>query len=1238
MKNIKRKIFQIILTVFMVFSSCFLTSTVEAVDDTGNAARSSGYFTNENIYVSDNKIEEKESFKDERPEFIASSISTGSDLSEGATEGMVWTNKKIEIIDRNTGIYKITFQALGFKYRYVDDKNNKVNDVWKNPLAAGSTLTISEEIAENFHVIEDDNTYPMKLTDEYEKYFKEDANIDIKPDGGKVTLSFNANDIQLDKTHEDGFKYDEKGGIAFDVEGSFYVQIDNNVEDTEKTYSTGEGESSFKPAEDNFYYYEWGTTEDTLDYGYYGIKWTGSGTAFDTIQGIRNITVYGKNNEPIIFTPCSTGNGLQIETIGNITNISSKDIGPGNYPQKTPEKDYNDYYWVDIIEELYLEHPNLYDWDSLGVDKLYLYLKRVDNTFLMRVEVHYIGDSDNTWTILKPEEDKDSTGGNNHDLIRWDYITIINKEDSVIRKDKDPNGDGIIDEVFDNHGEITLALPSIGDVETKKTASLIDWDERTYRIDLYARSKLEQQAEPVDIMFALDFSGSMPWLISEPSQTIKYDELNTSENISFYSIHHGETPGTIAKWQSFEYFIYDESAKEYKPIGYFNNQNCPTKPDPEEGKFAGAGWYALKSQGAVGSSKENAGNIIYNEKIKIDFNYKGKIYKKTSADKTKLDKLLEQVQSFIDSLADSSPNSRVGFTVYAGRKIANKELVDASNLIGDGLKAFVEDLKLEGNTRQGVGIEESANLLQNSTRNKYIIMFTDGIETENGDGEWAYTAATDARNNGIQIYTIGLASEDVLNAKPENMVGCPDNGENFRSRLQRWSSGEGYYYAASNYTVFEEAFNSIFDDLVGSIKNVTIIDVIDDRFEITAESRNELLESGIRVDGNKVTWRIDELRFYEDVLDGLHLSIEIVAKDDFLGGNYIPTNDPDQSKVIVGDGSKPLNKPVVNVKPKLNLQDDENTYFLGEEINPVDFIDSLLVGSNIELTNEQKTSLGNEEVIEFLYSYDGTNDNLGKISAKYEPITEDGMVSDLDKHSASKVGEHVEQYKLTLTYTPYSPNTRNPSLGSYTDTSFEDRHDSCDHTDDLRLKGVPHIAQKVDTTGIYTVDVVAGSIKINKTINSIADIDIQGDAIVTFLIEGETESGQYIHKYKVMRFTNAETQTFELKDLEKGVYTITELNSIRYDLADDGISIDKNDTNVPIVDDIENKKVTFYIGYTSTGTKTTNLKAKNVEATFTNELVNDENIGDTDVVTNKFSVNEDGSVTIQKDYYTVSQD
>lgn len=849
MKNIKRKIFQIILTVFMVFSSCFLTSTVEAVDDTGSASTtSSGYFE-KNIYAENTEVLDGD--KGEKPNFTPSSSNKGSDINfeEGETEGQVWINKKVEVIDSNTGIFKITFQALGFKYRNVNGQNEK-EDVWKNPLKAETSLEISEQIDENFHLIRDDANYEMGISDSIVGLNKNEIQFngiksETEPD--TVVMKFDADDVTCSS--------DKSEGVAFDVEASFYVQVNSDVD--AGTYDTEDANSSFEPATDNFYYYEWGSHEIEKKYTIANINWhNGSSnpdmTSFHYIDDIE-VPVFGMEST-IKFTAWSSSNGYK----GSHPVSTDSQLAPNTYEVESGSNliDNSLYYRLDVKNNL--DDYNWYDED-IGIDKLYFYYYRDSNNYVyMAIEIQY---SDKSWLVFKPEMDLHHGGGNTTDLPLQVY-SIINKSNPVWRdtNDKTP---GIVEEQFINHDQIVLKTVSVDDVKTKKTASLVNWDKRTYSIDLYAASNLEQQAQPVDIMFALDFSGSMPWLMSAPSETIEFDMLKQYEDD--YSIHQKDvnrTMGTIKKWQSFEYFVLDDG--EYKPIGYFDEDNCPTEDEIGEddiNKKFGEGWYALKSQGP-GSDKYHEGQIIYDATLKIDKNTT--IYEKGTS-MTKLDMLLEQVQSFIDSLSESSSESRVGFTVFAGKQIGTtKTLTKVTELQTNGLMNYVKDFTLQGKTSQGEGIEAARIELSKSVNlNKYIILFTDGNEEKLNTAISANTAANNAKNDGIKIYTIGLANDELIGDMEKNLI--------------EWSSNDkdttGYYHPAKNYLEFQNAFKSIFDDLVGSIKNVIITDIIDERFYITETEKQRLEKLGVTVNGNIITWTIPELVYSENVENGSHLII-----------------------------------------------------------------------------------------------------------------------------------------------------------------------------------------------------------------------------------------------------------------------------------------------------------------------------------------------------------------------------
>ena len=67
-----------------------------------------------------------------------------------------------------------------------------------------------------------------------------------------------------------------------------------------------------------------------------------------------------------------------------------------------------------------------------------------------------------------------------------------------------------------------------------KTAHLLDWDKRTYQIDLYAAHNLKVDMT-ADIVLALDISGSMPWFVTAPTGgTTTLAELNAIAKVELY--------------------------------------------------------------------------------------------------------------------------------------------------------------------------------------------------------------------------------------------------------------------------------------------------------------------------------------------------------------------------------------------------------------------------------------------------------------------------------------------------------------------------------------------------------------------------------------------------------------------------------------------------------------------------------------------------------------------------------
>lgn len=135
---------------------------------------------------------------------------------------------------------------------------------------------------------------------------------------------------------------------------------------------------------------------------------------------------------------------------------------------------------------------------------------------------------------------------------------------------------------------------------------------------------------------------------------------------------------------------------------------------------------------------------------------------------------------------------------------------------------------------------------------------------------------------------------------------------------------------------------------------------------------------------------------------------------------------------------------------------------------------------------------------------------------------------------------------------------------------------------------------------IVTNELKTGKLKITKEIDE-AVFD-NGDPVFTFEIKDR--DGNTLTQN--IRFTSEDGETLSTAEisLPLGEYTITELDTMRYEIADES---DK-EQKVKLIDE--------------------NLK----EVIFKNILQTKKHYSHTDIVVNKFSINENGSVSVSKDY------
>lgn len=493
----------------------------------------------------------------------------------------------------------------------------------------------------------------------------------------------------------------------------------------------------------------------------------------------------------------------------------------------------------------------------------------------------------------------------------------------------------------------------------------------------------------------------------------------------------------------------------------------------------------------------------------------------------------------------------------------------------------VGKIKADGGTSPQKGLEEAQAQLkrvENDGLSKYIILFTDGAPSYESDTRATETSISTLKDKAT-IFTVALSSGGLK---------VPGSDKNNIEWMKYLATDENHAFNVSNASGLGSIFKTIQDTITHNIAitNATITDVIDPRFVIINDNNNKVitnedlaggktitLKNGGVVSLNEngyqvVTWNKQTIPNKAESKQWSK-TITVRAKDEYIGGNNVPTNVAPDSKITTGYGNAILPQPKVNVKSDLVVNNNEKTIFYGDTVPTAD--DILKVLFDKANPKGYVTQLnGKEEVVSYTIGADGQEIKPEDFTLTWyedEACTKEIKVEDM----ANVVPEpDSKQYYLKVTY-----NISGKSDGSGVLTA--------------------HNSQKDITReyGVYTINIITGQIQIIKELETETkepvtfDFDVKKDnkkiatatatiakgsknATVTFTLENDADA-------------QVDANTPALIKLSRGVYTVTESEkntnyTLKEVVAGKGTNCKKNI--------IADKQIEFSIGtYTNNDAK-----------------------------------------------------
>lgn len=689
-------------------------------------------------------------------------------------------------------------------------------------------------------------------------------------------------------------------------------------------------------------------------------------------------------------------------------------------------------------------------------------------------------------------------------------------------------------------------------VDYDKTAKVTDWENRKYDIDITASSKLttsttQESGGVADVMLVLDTSGSM------------------GEKLDEY-LYVGANDSTTRSRMDTNKTYYLKNNDHYYKVSY--------------------SWYG-------GWRVRGQGNLE---------DLKGDIY----IHPTRLDALKSAATQFITDTATASPTSNVGISVFSSYDYGNhgdKMSLSAVGTNKDALISFINKLNANGGTDPAVGLQDAYDKLKEAsdegdTLPKYVILFTDGEPTGGGD-TWDETAQENAeakakklKDKGVKVYTIGFALDD----KTETFLA----GGQYDGTTYPGIASPGCAMVADDASKLAEIFKTIQSTITQNcdINNATVVDVIDPRFVILDDAGNQITEEYLKdkkdarvrlANGGTVyyengkqyiKWTEQTIKHKEGNTQGWHKKISVQAKDDYIGGNDVPTNISPDSKIITSYGELTLPQPTVNVKAQLTLKDKEITIYKGDGVPSADTVLQEMVDKYTDYVG--KYGVTAEQFEAKWYTAEALDKNFGDTTATTAGVVGTAVINDTI-------------YYLKVTY----------NAGVPTD-------ESTTHTNGNIAGGLTNeVEAETNTTpkkayGTYQIRVISGTIQITKSLVA----PVKNNQTFTFVVKDANDTE--VARVPITIEEGMQTATVtdkkaltSLTNLARGTYTVEEVEQSGYVLNG---AVSDDATNC--YNSSDNTKVRFVLGNSTGNEDVINNYIYNEAkggklgaATFTNEPV-----------------------------------